>query len=111
MSVYGLFKFFFSRQYIPVWYTPTKHELRVYDSAGRKTTKFSTVIKINWTSLFLQKSDWRTDKCMPKVIYDHAENVKVYINLASSFSWNHCFECKLTVEVFSFDMLPAWVIH
>ena len=111
MSVYGHFKFFFSRQYIPVWYTPTKHELRIYDSAGRKRPKFSTTIKINWTSLLLQKSDPPADKCMPKVVSDHAEIVKVYINLVSSFSRNHCFECKLAVEVFSFDILPAWVIH
>ena len=48
---------------------------------------------------------------MPKVISDLTKNGKIYINLAPCFSWNHCFEYKFAVDVLSFDMLPAWIIH
>ena len=34
---------------------------------------------------------------MPKVISDDTKNVKIYINLASYSSQNHCFEFKLAV--------------
>ena len=36
------------------------------------------------------------------------KDLKISINLAS---WNHDFECKLTRQVFSFDILLVWVIH
>ena len=48
---------------------------------------------------------------MSKVISHHTKNIKLYLNLASYSSWNHYSECKLVVEVFSYHMLPAWVIH
>ena len=121
-NVYILFKF--SGQ-IQAWYTSRNHEqciFIVYDSSGRERNKqFSTSIKINWTKIhfynlilficFYKYSHPKADKCMLKFISDYIKDIKIYINLASCSSWNHCFECKLAVEVFSFPMLLAWIIH
>ena len=89
MSVYGLLKFFLSRQYIPVWYTPTKYEqcnFIIYDSAGRERTRFQQLSKLIELANSCEQSHPPADKCMPKAISDHTENIKVYINLASCSS-------------------------
>ena len=52
---------------------------------------------------FTNNSHPPADKCVLKVISDHTKNSNIYLNLASCSSSNHCFECKLAVEVFSFD--------
>ena len=89
MSVYGLFKFFFSRQYIPV---DTLQEnlsnassLYMTQLAG-KELNFQQISKLIELHYPYKQSDPPTDNCMPKVISDHTENVKVYINVAFSFS-------------------------
>ena len=83
------FQVFFLQAVYPSWHTSTKPEqciFIIYDSAGRERTKFSTNIKIIELHYPYKQSDPPTDNCMPKVISDHTENVKVYINVAFSFS-------------------------
>ena len=48
---------------------------------------------------------------MSNAILDCTKNFKLYKNLGSFSSWNHCFECKFEVQVLLFDMIPAWVMH
>ena len=70
----------------------------ILETLLQKFLKCATEVKEN----FVIKSYPPADKCILKVISDHPINVNIYLNLASS-SWNHCFEYKLAVEVFSFD--------
>ena len=51
------------------------------------------------------------NKSLTKVIFVRTKSVIIYISLVRHSSWNHCFQCKLAVEVFPFDMLPTWVIY
>ena len=100
MNVYRNFKVC-----IPAWYTSANHEsciFIIYHSAGRERTKrFSTIIKIDWTKIHFNNLIWlayyysyshpHADKWMPKVIFDHAYNVEICVNLASCSSWNRLF--------------------
>ena len=100
MNVYRNFKVC-----IPAWYTSANHEsciFIIYHSAGRERTKrFSTIIKIDWTKIHFNNLIWLAyyysyshpyaDKWMPKVIFDHAYNVEICVNLASCSSWNQLF--------------------
>ena len=83
--------------------------------------QFSTSIKINWTKMHFYKlislacfykwSHSPANKCMPKVNFHHTKRIKIYLDLVSCSSWNHCSVCKLVVERLSFNMLYACVIH
>ena len=110
MNIYRLFKFLTADR---VWLHGTLQQVMRNASSLHMTQEknqtilvqqVSKLVELNAISTltFANKSLPPADKCILKVISDHTKSINIYLNSASCSSWNHCFECKVAVEVFSF---------